>query len=423
MKVIENILLLEAEGSSALEAHLRAGNYHVVRATSALAAHELSLQAPFDLIIVDDALGDTTGGWSTREAQAPVIILAAPGSSAIQSARQLNCGLALKPVAPAALDIAIAQAARLRQAELVQRHGTQAGEWLGAAELRQTVRKIARTEATVLIQGERGSGKSFIARQLHALSPRVAGACLALDCTAFPEGVVSDELFGASQPGLLDLAHHGTLILEEVSALAPEAQEQLLQFLSDAPASGARLIATTSRDLAKLCERGEFREDLFIRLGIVPITIPPLRERKADIRPLADHFRQRYSRKHGLDVLALSPATVSVLECHPWPGNARELEQIMEQAAIAAESGVIEPGHLRLQAKAERAYWPASKDAIETLADCEKRHIFAVLERCQWNRTHAAEKLAISVRTLRNKLKEYREESSLAPELAEANQP
>jgi len=286
----------------------------------------------------------------------------------------------------------------------------------GTTTLRETIRKIARTNATVLIQGEPGTGKGAVAVELHRQSARGAKSLSSVDCATLDAD--AGELFGseAKGVGLLELADGGTLVLEEVNTLSAAAQERLLQFLQEgtfhrlgAVRSDVRIVATASVDLAANCKRGAFREDLFLRLNIAPVHLVPLRERREDIGELSEHFRQQLSARYGSNVVAFSPTALKALNDYAWPGNIAELEHVIGRAVIiAAGKTVIEPEHLHIEGGFAPTVRVDENGPVQTLDEVERRHIFYVLEQCQWNRTHAAVKLGISIRTLRNKLREYR---------------
>lgn len=292
------------------------------------------------------------------------------------------------------------------------------GRSSAAEGLRNLVRKIAPTDATVLIRGESGAGKEFIARLIAQESSRTDGPFLHVDCTSVPAERLEEMLFGqesrlsgASQ-GAFAMSRGGTLLLEEIGVLPMSAQGMLLEVLQNGLSdnSNVRLLVTTNRPLEAKAQSGEFREDLLLALGIMPISVPPLRERREDIPVLAEHFRQIYARKHGLEVLGIASTCQQALASYAWPGNIRELESLIERAVILCQSGVLEIKHLAFGGQDE----PAMES--EELAVAEKKHIFAILRRCQNNRTHAAKRLGISIRTLRNKLREYRQEAQLTGE-------
>jgi len=304
--------------------------------------------------------------------------------------------------------------------------------------LRQLIRKVARTQATVLIHGESGTGKELVARALYRESPRAEAAFIKVNCAAVPENLIESEFFGhekgaftgamTKREGRFELAHGGTILLDEISEISPAVQAKLLRVLQERELErvggnrtikvDVRVIATTNRDLQQSVEKKEFRQDLYFRLNVVPVHVPALRERREDIAELAGEFMRRFSRKHGVHVKGFTDAALHTLRQHNWPGNVRELQNVIERAVImCGENGMLEPDHLGMTTSqpAENPngggddFLPAIKGNGEmlTLAEMEKRHILAALDRCNGNRTHAAKMLNLSIRTLRNKLHEY----------------
>lgn len=300
--------------------------------------------------------------------------------------------------------------------------------------LRQLLRKVARTQATVLIQGESGTGKELVARALWRESPRAGAPFIRVNCAAIPENLIESEFFGhekgaftgalTRREGRFELAHGGTILLDEISEVSPNVQAKLLRVLQERELErvggnrtlkvDVRVIATTNRNLEQSVEKKEFRQDLFFRLNVVPVQVPPLRDRREDVGFLAQEFVRRFSRKHGVHVRGLTVETQQVLQQHAWPGNVRELQNVIERAVIlCGENGMIEPAHLGMAGAgvsagaATEAVAAGGAEAGATLAEFEKRHILAVLDRCKGNRTHAAKMLNVSIRTLRNKLHEY----------------
>jgi len=229
--------------------------------------------------------------------------------------------------------------------------------------------------------------------------------------------------------GRFELAHGGTILLDEISEISPAVQAKLLRVLQERELErvggnrtikvDVRVIATTNRDLQQSVEKKEFRQDLYFRLNVVPIQVPSLRERREDIPELAGEFMRRFARKHGVQVKGFTDAALETLRQHNWPGNVRELQNVIERAVIlCGDNGMLEPEHLGLTPGGAAANNSAatSNDVIPvvksngemlTLAEMEKRHILAALDRCNGNRTHAAKLLNLSIRTLRNKLHEY----------------
>jgi len=304
--------------------------------------------------------------------------------------------------------------------------------YIGAAKSIQDIRAVAESVAesrsTVLITGESGTGKELIAKSIHAMSNRSGGPFIKINCAALPEGLIESELFGhekgaftgamKTRSGKFELANGGTLLLDEIGEMPLMVQAKLLRVLqerevdkvgSDAPVSvDVRIIATTNRDLLEDAENGKFREDLYYRLNVFHFTLPPLRERKEDIPALADHFITKYNDENGFSVDGLTDEASSALIGHSWPGNIRELENTIERAVVLTRAGDVEPSKLLLRSKKESTDGNGSGlEAGMTVAEAEKALIYKTLEFCSNNKTKAAEMLAISIRTLRNKLNEY----------------
>ena len=284
---------------------------------------------------------------------------------------------------------------------------------------------VAKSDATVLIQGESGTGKELLARLIHNKSPRKTGPFIAVNCAALPENLLESELFGHERGaftgasnrkiGKFEQAGGGTLLLDEISEMNLVLQAKLLRVLQervvdrvggDKPVNvDIRIIATTNRDMTKMIADGSFREDLYYRINVFPIKVPPLRERVVDIAPLAEYFVKKYS---GQDV-EFSTDAMKELEKSPWNGNIRELENIIQRALLLAGNGPILQSHLFFNETAgsldDRA--GSGLNVGMSVRDAEKELILKTLDNYDGNRSKAAEVLDISVRTLRNKLKEY----------------
>jgi transcriptional regulator with GAF, ATPase, and Fis domain len=282
---------------------------------------------------------------------------------------------------------------------------------------------VAPTDSTVLVEGETGTGKELIARGIHNLSPRRGGPFIKLNCAALPLDLLESELFGhekgaftgavTERIGRFEMAHSGTLFLDEVGDLPPPLQPKLLRVLQEREferlgssrtrKADVRLVAATNRDLAGMVARNEFRSDLYYRLNVFPIYVPPLRERREDIPALVTHFLDLFSNQMGKQVVSISEETMEAFKSYSWPGNIRELQNMLERAVILANDGVLPnplpPPPLRTIAKV-----PGSM----TLKDCERALIIQTLERCRWvvgGPNGAAVRLGLKRTTLYQRIK------------------
>ncbi len=296
-------------------------------------------------------------------------------------------------------------------------------------QILEVAQAVSGSRAPVLVQGESGTGKELLARFVHFSGSRRAHPFVAVNCAALPRELLESELFGhergaftgaiARKLGKFELADKGTILLDEVSEMEPALQAKLLRVLQEREvdrlggsrpvAIDARVIATTNRDLKAAVASGSFRRDLYYRLHVVPLVLPPLRERSEDIDALLDHFAARFAAGRPV---AFTAEARAALRRHPWPGNVRELEHVVERAILLSHSGTIGAEALLLdeeaQAEVPSAQADASSLAGRTVHEVERQLIFATLKRTNNNRSHAARMLGISVRTLRNKLSEYR---------------
>lgn len=309
----------------------------------------------------------------------------------------------------------------------------------GMIRLLSTVEHIASSQATVLINGESGTGKELLARFIHSRSPRAHRPFIAVNCAALPDGLLESELFGHERGaftgavirkiGKFEMAHTGTLLLDEIGEMTLGLQAKLLRVLQEREVDrvggrepvpvNIRVIATTNRSLHREVEQNRFREDLYYRLNVFPVTIPPLRERPGDIPMLARHFAARAAARNGTAKPTLPDSTLAYLQRLPWKGNVRELENVIERATLLAGDGPILPEHClperclidgRGAAESPPAPIQAARSSTNgSLWEMERDLIFKTLARVNDNRTRAAKELGISIRTLRNKLREYRE--------------
>jgi len=298
-------------------------------------------------------------------------------------------------------------------------------------EIRKLVATVAHSRSTVLISGESGTGKELIARAIHYQSPRQNGPFVKINCAALPEGLIESELFGHEKgaftgafkrkAGKFELAHGGTLLLDEIGEMPMAMQAKLLRVLQEREVSkvggdepvlvDVRVVATTNRNLEKDVHDGRFREDLFYRLNVFHVSLPPLRERKQDIPGLVDHFIHRFNEENGFSVDGMETSCLSALTAYDWPGNIRELENAVERAVVLTRSGKLRDDVFAPRSGTARTGGQvaggAGFKAGMTVSQAEKELILMTLEHCGQNRTRAAQMLDISIRTLRNKLREY----------------
>lgn len=290
-------------------------------------------------------------------------------------------------------------------------------------EVMRLTRRIARSEAAVLITGETGVGKELIARAVHDGSPRRARPWVDVNCAALPDHLIESELFGyekgafsgagTGKPGLFELAHSGSLFLDEIGELEPRVQVKLLRVLDGAPyyrlggtrkvAVDTRVIAATNANLEEAVRRGAFRSDLYYRIGQLQISVPPLRDRRDDIEPLARFFLERADA-----TLRLSTSAAALLRDRDWPGNVRELRNCMIRAATMSGEGIVEPRHLGLVGAPAAGLRAARQGTIENL---ERELIHSTLAQTGGHQQRAAELLGISRRTLYRKLRDYEQET------------
>lgn len=474
---IDRILVLEDNEilGKELGNQLRQRRYDVSCASTIAQAQELVGRDNFDLLFLDLRLPDGEGVELLRalqnRPQRPLTVVTT-GFGTVKSA--VDCMQAgafdylTKPYSFEEIDMVLTKAENFNQLLKVshylnherdaETHTELLGDSAEMKQLRDLIRKVARTDASVLIQGESGTGKELIARAIYNESQRANAPFIRVNCAAVPENLIESEFFGhekgaftgalSKREGRFELAHGGTILLDEISEISPNLQAKLLRVLQEREFEriggtrtikvDVRVIATTNRNLQASIENGSFRQDLYFRLNVVPIHVPPLRERTGDIPILSDQFMQRFARKHGVTVAGFSDAARLALIEHNWPGNVRELQNVVERAVILCNNGeAIQPHQLGLIAvtpqpvtapvAASSPTPPPTKSrgpspialalprsaAVDTgefltMDELEKRHILTALNRCHNNRTHAARILNISVRTLRNKINEYR---------------
>ncbi len=289
------------------------------------------------------------------------------------------------------------------------------------------IRRAAPSDSTVLLTGESGTGKELVARAIHLLSPRRDQEFVPVDCSALVETLLESELFGhvkgsftgahQTKHGLFELANHGTFFFDEITNLSLNIQAKLLRVIQEREFMQVgsqkrikldiRIIASSNRDLSEAVKSGTFREDLFYRLSVIPIHLPPLRERAGDIPLLVEHFLRKYSQKGNREVSGISPAGMKMLSNYAWPGNVRELEHTIERIVILEDGDVIQPEHLPSFISQRQGEFQVFTEEDHTLEDLEKRYIQFVLRRTKGRRQDAARILGINRKTLSHKIEKY----------------
>ncbi len=444
-----HILLVEDDDSLRLTQamYLKGEGFLVTAVGSGAEALRLITTDQFQAVVTDLRLDETDGlqvlaAVKERSPETEVILITGFGSvdTAVQAMKSGAYDYINKPVDPDDLVLTLKKAVERRQlrrqvAYLQKEVAQQAG--LGhivavSTEMRQVmtlVHQVAQSDATVLIEGESGTGKELMAKYIHHSGNRAGGPFVAINCGAMPENLLESELFGhvkgaftgaiREKKGLFEVADSGTLLLDEIGETSAGFQVKLLRVLEDGTfrrVGGAnehrvnvRIIAASNKDIGRLVREGTFRRDLYYRLKVIPIYLPPLRQRVADIRPLAEHFVSHYANQMGRRHSSLSGEAVAMLEKHTWPGNVRELENAIERALIFCHGQEIKHADLPLEACSPlmEEFSPSEIGDDLSLAAAETRHLRALLEHCQWNRSRAARELGIGYNTLLRKMKKY----------------
>lgn len=440
---MERILVVEDDATfrSLLRTILTAENYEVVDVSDAEQALDILRRREFDLVISDLRMPGKSGMELFRETRnifvpPPFILLTAYGTieEAVEAMKEGAADFLTKPLKdPAALRTLVAKvlATGRREREYMSlKEAESAGlppeslifAGTTMAEVRRLVHEVAATGATVILFGESGTGKEVIARVLHLLSPRRNSGFIPVNCAAIPDTLLESELFGhekgaftgavQARRGKFELAHGGTIFLDEIGEMPVALQAKLLRVIQERTfervggsreiRADVRVLAATNRDLEKDVRDGRFREDLYYRLHVFPVQLPPLRERNDAIPLLTDYFVERFGRQIGKRVQGVSPEALTILQSYRWPGNIRELQNVIERAVILCR-GAISVADLPATLLA------CDSDAQElgTLKDLEREAILSALEKTGGNRRRAAEELGLSRRTLQYRLKEY----------------
>lgn len=432
------ILVVEDDASlrEALQDTLELAGYQVIAAGDGDAALNRLKTSRVGLIISDVQMQPMDGYTLLKRAKqlapnVPFLLMTAFGElqKAVEAMRNGAAHYLLKPFEP---DVLLAEVAKY----LIPGEDIAADEWVAEDPATQAVmalaQRVAGTDATVLLAGESGVGKEVFARYIHRHSQRAKGPFVAINCAAIPEQLLESTLFGhekgsftgasQAQAGKFEQAENGTLLLDEISEMPLLLQAKLLRVLQEREVErvggqkpikvNIRVLATTNRDMAAEVAAGRFREDLYYRLNVFPLTIPALRQRRGDILPLARKVLGRFAQQMGRPSLAFSPEAEAALLAHGWDGNVRELENVVQRAAILALADIIEPAQLLLPtpAVAQPAFDSSTTPALPMDMDSiERRSILETLGQVNGSRKLAAERLGISERTLRYKLKQYRE--------------
>jgi two-component system response regulator AtoC len=425
----------------ALKAHLHRDGWEVSTAGTLAQAVELIRQSKYAFVISDVRLPDGDGlqvmdGVKKKSACTPVILLTAYGNvpEAVRAVKNGACDYLVKPVTYNQLRDSIHRLLATKPVDVETMHYP---EIVGASpSLLKTLhraRQAARSGADVLIEAESGTGKELLARFIHDLSDRSEHPFIAVNCSAVPEQLLESELFGhvrgaftgatSSRPGKFELANHGTILLDEIGDMPLNLQPKLLRALqerefervgdSKTTRVDIRVIATTNVNLQSMVGAGRFRSDLYYRLNVIPISLPPLRQRREDIPALALHFAKRFAEQAGIPEPILTTEFVDGLQRHDWPGNVRELSNLMQRVIVLSEDGQIDDRFMgyeymgNRQLSQSRLEPKLQIEAGVSIREAERKLLETTLELTDGNRTRAAEMLGVSLRTIRNKIREY----------------
>jgi DNA-binding NtrC family response regulator len=449
---MQRILIVEDEENArkGYEALLRKCDYEVLGVASGEDALARFPEFAPHVILADVELPGMNGlellGHLAEEIkQIPVIIITGRGSDervvqSIEAGAYWYIEKPLKfPVLQALLKRALERVQDKQAVAALTRELREAGK-LGvlvgsSGEMQDVMRQVeiaAPSTASVLITGETGSGKEMVARSIHMLSPRASRPFVAINCSAIPESLMESEIFGHEKGaftgaaerriGCFELAHGGTLLLDEIGEMPPQTQAKLLRVLEDRKVRrlgskvetpvDVRVVAATNKNPEQAVADGKLRQDLYFRLNVFHIHLPPLREHKGDLPLLVDHLLAEISEKHGKKVTGVGADVMDLFKSYPWPGNVRELRNVLERSAIASDRGTINRQHLPSDFGHAPAVTSSGLGGLRfpigtTVDDVERELIFQTLASTSQNKTRAAELLGISLKTLHNKLKEY----------------
>ena len=452
---MSRILVVDDEASmrDLLRILLEKEGHKVLTAGDGASALQLAIERETDLVISDIRMPTLDGvgllaGLREHGLETPVIMMTAYASSdsAIQAMKQGAFDYITKPFKVDEIKLVIrralaegkqrqhAEQAVPRAAEEPTLHGI-IGRSSKMVDLYKLISRVASVDSTVLITGESGTGKELVARTIHYNSSRGAKPFVAINCGAIPEELLESELFGhvkgsftgaiVNKSGLVEVAQGGTVFLDEVAEMSPRLQVKLLRYLQDhiiRRVGGTedievdvRTMAATNKELAHLIQAGTFREDLFYRLNVISVEIPPLRDRRDDIPLLATNFLELYAARAGRPVLGISPEAMDILMAHSWPGNVRELENVMERTVALTSGSDIRPDNLPPTVRQPAApttllRWEVPPDGLnleQVVADLEQALMRDALEKANWVQTRAAQLLGINFRSFRYRAKKY----------------
>ncbi|MGD9227854.1 MAG: sigma-54 dependent transcriptional regulator [Desulfobacterales bacterium] len=440
----------ESDMRTALSHALNRGGFTVESAANGTEALVKLKKDTFSMVITDMKMPEMSGlevlgAVKKLSPQIPVIMITAYGSinNAVEAMQEGAADYLLKPFSFETLETTVKKVLESQNVNGQPRSSMPSTEIQSTTktlvtqdpkllDILKLARNIASSRSTILIQGESGTGKELLAAYIHAHSGYKDEPYVAINCAALPDSLAESELFGhekgaftgavSRKMGKFELAKQGTVVLDEISEMTPPLQAKLLRVLQEREIDRvggsrpvpmqARVIAISNVELKQAVSNGKFREDLYYRINVVPITIPPLRERKKDIPLLAEHFLLKYSTLNSQPMAQISEAAMTQLKSCDWKGNIRELENTIERAVLIGSGPKLMPEHLILDSVAskDRSRPAFPMKAGVTVREMEKQLINKTLEEVNDNRTRAAELLGISIRTLRNKLREYKDE-------------
>lgn len=450
--IVEKILIVEDDPLmlAFITEILTRKRWDITGTKSGQQALALLQKESFDLIISDIRLTDTTGLEVLRVAKQTspktlVILITAFASveTAVEAMQLGAFNYLIKPFSPetltAVIDKAVELASLVHENERLRNevmhksdrlHGAMIAESPMMKQILESVMKVAKSSASVFISGESGTGKEVIASAIHYHSQRREKPFIRVNCAAIPSALIESEFFGHEKGaftgalnrrlGRFEMADGGTLLLDEISEVPLDVQPKLLRAIQEMEIErvggtkvikvDTRLISTSNRNMKDTVDKKLFREDLYYRLNVVPLHLPPLRDRKEDILPLAEFFLEKVCQENHKERKRLSDAARARLLDYPWPGNIRELANVIERSVVMNSDWLIEPGDLLIDISCPVPHkMEHTSTDKKTLAEVEKEHILSTLLHMKNNKTKAAEQLGISLRTLRNKLKEYQE--------------